>query len=140
VTGAGGTIGPDLAGWLARCGAPRVVLVGRRGPGTAGVGGVAAALAAAGTEVVVAACDLTDREQTANLLRWAERGGPAWKAVIHAAVADKLKRVAEAALPDLALALGAKARGAAVLDELTAGLGLESLRVVFVDRGDVGGG
>ncbi|HEY0935359.1 MAG TPA: beta-ketoacyl synthase N-terminal-like domain-containing protein, partial [Trebonia sp.] len=86
---------------------------------------VAAALAGAGTDVVVAACDLTRRTDTEGLLRWAEGSGPAWSAVIHAAVATELKRVEDAALPDLALALGAKAAGAAVLDELTAGLGLE---------------
>jgi acyl transferase domain-containing protein/acyl carrier protein len=126
VTGAGGAIGPDLADWLARCGAPRVVLTGRRGPQTPGATRIAAALAEAGTAVGIAACDVTDREQAAGLLDWAQDGEAPLTGIIHGAVAVELKRADETTPADLALALGAKARGAAVLDELTAELGLDA--------------
>jgi candicidin polyketide synthase FscD len=122
VTGAGGAIGPDLSQWLAGCGASRVVLAGRRGPQTPGAAVLAAGLAGAGTEVRLTACDVTDREQAAGMLDWAGTDGLPISTVIHGAVAVNLAPVAETTVADLALALGAKAGGAAVLDELTAGV------------------
>jgi acyl transferase domain-containing protein/acyl carrier protein len=123
VTGAGGAIGLDLAPWLAGRGADRVVLTGRRGPMTPGAAAVAAGLAGEGTEVRVAACDLTDRGQVAGLLAWAGSGGLPVSTVIHCAVAVNLKPLADTTIADLALGLGAKAGGAAILDELLAGPG-----------------
>jgi acyl transferase domain-containing protein/acyl carrier protein len=120
VTGASGSIGPDLGQWLADSGAPRVVLTGRRGPQTPGVISVVVNLAAAGTAVAIAVCDVTDREQMAGLLAWAGTCGPPVSTVIHCAVAVNLKPVADTTVADLATALGAKAGGAALLDELLA--------------------
>ncbi|HEY0933231.1 MAG TPA: beta-ketoacyl synthase N-terminal-like domain-containing protein, partial [Trebonia sp.] len=113
-----------LARWLAARGAPRLVLAGRRGPGTPGTAAVAAALAGAGTAVAVAACDLTDRDQAAGLVAWAATAGPPLTAVIHAALSVTLQPVDATGLDQLQLAMGAKTGGAAVLDELTAGAGL----------------
>ncbi|HEY0937305.1 MAG TPA: beta-ketoacyl synthase N-terminal-like domain-containing protein, partial [Trebonia sp.] len=119
--GAGGAIGPDLASWLAGQQAPRVVLAGRRGPATPGAAAVAALVAGAGSEIRLAACDVTDHDQMSGLLGWSGDGGRPVSAVVHGAVAVDLKPVADTTVADLALALGAKAGGAAVLDTLTAG-------------------
>ena len=47
-----------VARWLARCGAPRVVLASRSGAAAAGAAALAADLAAAGTRAQVVACDI----------------------------------------------------------------------------------
>ena len=118
VTGASGGIGPSLANWLGEAGAPRVTLVSRRGPMVPGAATVAADLAAAGTTVSVASCDVADRDAVAGLLAWIDRTGPALSTVIHSALAVELLTVADTGVDDLALGLGAKATGAQHLDEL----------------------
>jgi acyl transferase domain-containing protein/acyl carrier protein len=125
VTGASGGIGPSLAGWLAEAGAPRLALVSRRGPMVAGAAAVAAELAAAGTSVSLASCDVTDRDAVAGLLGWINGTGPALSTVIHSALAVDLLTLSDTGIDDLALALGAKVAGADLLDELTADLDLD---------------
>ena len=126
VTGATGTIGPYLARWLAERGTPRVVLVSRSGPAAGGVAGLASELAQAGSEVTVTATDITERASVHALLTRISATGPALSAVLHATVSGELEPLAGIGAASLAAGLGAKAAGAAVLDELTAGLDLDA--------------
>jgi NAD(P)-dependent dehydrogenase (short-subunit alcohol dehydrogenase family)/acyl carrier protein len=127
VTGGTGAIGGHVARWLAGRGAPRVLLASRSGPAAAGVPELAASLAAAGTAVMVTACDSADRGALAGLLGAiaADPGSPALTSVFHAAGVPEAAAVYDVSAADLAAATGAKAAGAAYLDELTAGLDLD---------------
>ncbi|MGK3202852.1 type I polyketide synthase [Amycolatopsis sp. MEPSY49] len=115
VTGGTGALGSEVARWLARTGAPHVVLVGRRGPSAPGAAELEAELSSLGTKVTVAACDLADRAAVAELLDEL----PDLDAVVHAAgvlddgVLDSLTP------PRLATVLKAKVDSARYLDELT---------------------
>ncbi|WP_307800976.1 type I polyketide synthase [Actinomadura violacea] len=126
VTGATGAIGPHLARWLARCGAPNVVLTSRRGTDIKGGARLAAELAAAGTTVGIVACDVAERDQVAGLLDWVDATGPALSTVMHAAVALRLTPLDGVDLHELSEALGAKVDGARWLDELTADQDLDA--------------
>src|ERR1039457_5778695 len=124
VTGATGEVGPYLTGWLAGRGAPRVVLASRSGP--AGAAAQAAEVAGAGSAVAVVACDIAERASVLALLDWIGASGPPLSAVMHAAVSIELAPLAGTGVAELAAGLGAKVGGAAVLDELTAGLDLDA--------------
>ena len=126
VTGGIGAIGPYLADWVAQRGAPRVVLASRSGPAAVGAAKLAAWLAGAGSDVAVVACDMAERSGVRALLTWIGASGPALSAVMHAAVWVELELLAQTGVPALAAGLGAKVAGAAVLDELTAGLDLDA--------------
>jgi hypothetical protein len=120
-----------VARWLATRHAPHTLLTSRSGPGAPGVAALAAELAAAGTAVTVAACDTARRADLAGLLDriaadQAAGDGPPLTAVFHAAGIAPGQRVSDNTPADLAGILGAKATGAACLDELTAGLDLEA--------------
>jgi nucleoside-diphosphate-sugar epimerase len=126
VTGGTGAIGSHVARWLAGRGVSRLILASRSGPAAAGAAGVAAAVAGSGSAVTVVAADVADRGTTGALLGWADHGGPPLRGVFHmAGVLDDgvLDRLDEARLAGV---LGPKAGGAAVLDELTAGRGLDA--------------
>ena len=139
VTGGTGAIGGHVARWLAKDGAPRVVLAGRSGPAAAGAAALAADMAGAGTAVEVTSCDVAVREQAAGLLARIAAGGPPLAAVMHAAgivddgLLDGLSR------DRLAAVLAAKAAGAAHLDELTRQLDLEQF-VLFSSAAATFGG
>jgi NADP-dependent 3-hydroxy acid dehydrogenase YdfG len=126
VTGGTGVLGPYLARWLAGRGAPRVVLTSRSGPAAAKVAELAAELAQAGSAVTVVACDIAERPALRALLHWIAAAGPRLSAVMHAAVGVELESLAQTGVAKLAAGLEAKVAGAAVLDELTAGLGLDA--------------
>ncbi|HET6482501.1 MAG TPA: type I polyketide synthase, partial [Actinoplanes sp.] len=68
VTGGTGALGTHVARWLAREGAERLVLTGRRGADAPGAAELAAELTAAGTATEVVAADVADREQVRELL------------------------------------------------------------------------
>jgi acyl carrier protein len=124
VTGVPGVLGGVVAGYLAGSGrAGRLVLVSRRGPGAAGVAGLAAGLAGAGVQVLVAACDVADRGQLAGLVGQVPAAYPL-TAVVHAAgvVDDGVVTALTPGRVDRVLA--PKADAAVFLDELTAGAGL----------------
>ncbi len=115
ITGGTGGIGRHLAHHMADRGAHKLVLTGRRGPDTPGAPELAAELTARGVETIVAACDVTDRNQIAALL--AEH--PA-DTVIHAAGVAQATALADCEESDLAAVTAAKTQGARHLDELAA--------------------
>jgi NAD(P)-dependent dehydrogenase (short-subunit alcohol dehydrogenase family)/acyl carrier protein len=125
ITGGTGAIGGHVARWLADRGAPRVVLASRSGPAAPGVAARAASLAVAGTGADVIACDTADRAHVAGLLTWIAAGGPPLAAVMHAAGGAQDTALEDSTAAELAAVAQAKAAGAAYLDELTAGMGLE---------------
>jgi acyl transferase domain-containing protein/D-arabinose 1-dehydrogenase-like Zn-dependent alcohol dehydrogenase/acyl carrier protein/GDP-D-mannose dehydratase len=126
VTGGTGAVGGHVARWLAGRGTRRVVLSSRSGPAAEGAAALAAGLAARGTPVEVIACDTSQRAEVAALLTWINAAGPKLSSVLHAAGAGLAVRLREMTVDGLAGVLAAKAGGAAVLDELTAELGLEA--------------
>src|SRR4051794_8835718 len=125
VTGGTGAIGGHVARWLAGRGAPRVVLTSRSGPAAPGAAAVAAELAAAGTGAEVIAGDTADRDQVAGLLDWIAAGGPPLCGVMHAAGLVQDTALDATTVAELAAVAGAKAAGAAHLDELTRSLDVE---------------
>ncbi|HEY2287369.1 MAG TPA: SDR family NAD(P)-dependent oxidoreductase, partial [Streptosporangiaceae bacterium] len=125
VTGGTGAIGGHVARWLAGRGAPRVVLASRSGPAAPGVVALAAELAAAGTGTAVIACNVADRDQVAGLLGRIAAGGPRLCGVMHAAGLVQDTALDATTVAELSAVAGAKAAGAAHLDELTQSLGVE---------------
>ena len=113
VTGGTGALGRHVARWLATRGAPRLLLVGRRGPDAPGAAHLAAELTALGTETTVAACDVTDRDALAALI--AEHQVTA---VVHAAGWAEFTSVTDLTPEHLTAVLDAKVTGAVTLDEL----------------------
>ena len=138
VTGGTGAIGTCLAWWLAERGAPRVVLTSRSGPTAAGVAGLAARLAAAGTRVCITACDVAQRTALTRLLAGIDAGGPPLSAVMHAAGAVLNIVMQDTTVADIAAVSEAKAVGAALLDELTADMILDAF-VLFSSGSSVWG-
>src|SRR5262249_7820249 len=84
VTGGSGTLGPHIARWLARCGAEHIVLTSRRCPRAPGMAELQAELGAEGIRVTVAACDVADRSQVADLLGRLRGEGVEIRSVVHA--------------------------------------------------------
>ncbi|MFD7668473.1 type I polyketide synthase [Streptomyces sp. NPDC059788] len=125
VTGGTGQVGPYLVRWLAERGAERVVMTSRSGPSAASVATLAA-LAEAGAEVCMVACDVAQRSEVEGLLSHLASDGPPLRAVLHAANAGRQVSLDGTDIDDLAVALGPKAAGAVWLDELTAGLDLDA--------------
>nr|WP_318306323.1 SDR family NAD(P)-dependent oxidoreductase [Amycolatopsis sp. MEP2-6] len=110
ITGGTGALGAALARHLVRGGAQHVVLTSRRGIDAPGAKELEAEL----PEVTVAACDVTDRDAVAALVKTLPL-----TAVVHAAgvLADAtVDRLTE---DDLAAVLAPKADGARILHELT---------------------
>nr|WP_252981026.1 type I polyketide synthase [Streptomyces chartreusis] len=118
VTGGTGTLGPHIARWLSAQGAERIVLVSRRGPDAPGATDLVAELAESGTEVTVAACDITDRPALGALLDGLRADGHTLRTVIHAAAVIELHTLAVTDLAALSRVLHAKVDGARNLDAL----------------------
>ncbi|MFG2619449.1 type I polyketide synthase [Streptomyces sp. NPDC048507] len=137
VTGGTGALGSHLAHWLADGGARHVLLTSRRGPDTEGARELVAQLRERGTDVTVAACDVTDREQLAGLLSAIPADRPL-TAVVHAAgVLDD--GVLDSLTPGRFSAVaGPKADGARHLHELTRDLGLRAFVLFSSFAGTVG--
>ena len=139
VTGGTGALGVLLARAMAERGAEHLVLASRRGAEAPGADRVAAELAALGTRVTFAACDVTDREAMEALaLRCEEEGVPV-RSVVHAAAVCELAPLASLGPADLAAALEAKVGGAQVLDGVFADSDLDSF-VLFSSITAVWGG
>ncbi|MBZ6232751.1 SDR family NAD(P)-dependent oxidoreductase [Streptomyces olivaceus] len=86
ITGGTGTVGARVARHVvARHGARQLVLLGRRGPEAPGAEELRAELTALGAEVVIAACDVADRDDLARVLSAALPADRPLSAVVHAA-------------------------------------------------------
>ncbi|MEU6162511.1 type I polyketide synthase [Streptomyces sp. NPDC047130] len=118
ITGGTGGVGRHLAHHMADRGARKLVLTGRRGPDAPGARELAAELTARGVETVVAACDVTDRDQVAALLAQ----HPA-DTVIHAAGVPQSTAFADCDEAEFAAVAAAKTEGARLLDELAGDVG-----------------
>ncbi|WP_433527971.1 SDR family NAD(P)-dependent oxidoreductase [Micromonospora sp. CA-263727] len=122
ITGGTGTLGAELARWLARAGAEHLVLTSRRGPAAPGVADLETELAALGARVTVAACDLADRAALAALLDRLSTGGDPVRSVFHVAGDVSLVRpLTETTAADLRHVVAGKDVGALHLHELLAG-------------------
>ena len=86
VTGGLGGFGLAVARWLAELGARHLVLLGRGGAATPEAHAAVRSLQQDGVEVMVAACDVTDERQLAELLSSVRRGMPPLRGVVHAAM------------------------------------------------------
>jgi NAD(P)-dependent dehydrogenase (short-subunit alcohol dehydrogenase family)/acyl carrier protein len=139
VTGGTGERGGHVACWLARCGAGHVVLASRRGSQASGAGALAARLAELGARVTVSACDVADKGAAAALLDRIAAAGPPLTAVVHAAGVEQLTALPDTGLPEFTAAAGARAAGAAHLDELTREADLDAF-VLFSSASGVWGG
>jgi acyl transferase domain-containing protein/D-arabinose 1-dehydrogenase-like Zn-dependent alcohol dehydrogenase/acyl carrier protein len=125
ITGGTGGLGAHVARWLARSGAERILLASRRGPQAPGAVALERELAQLGVEVTVAACDVADREQLAELLAVAEGQHPL-DAVFHAAGVIEEQPLDALSAERLGEILAAKAAGALHLHELTAHMELSA--------------
>ncbi|MBD3011460.1 type I polyketide synthase, partial [Streptomyces sp. 5-10] len=119
VTGGTGSLGALTARHLvAEYGARHLVLAGRRGPEADGAAELVAQLTAEGAEVLVVACDVTDRDAVAALLAAVPAEHPL-TAVVHAARVFDAGLIGEMAPERLAQVFAPKATAVRHLDELT---------------------
>ncbi|EQD87075.1 erythronolide synthase [Saccharopolyspora erythraea D] len=123
VTGGTGGVGGQIARWLARRGAPHLLLVSRSGPDADGAGELVAELEALGARTTVAACDVTDRESVRELLGGIGDDVPL-SAVFHAAATLDDGTVDTLTGERIERASRAKVLGARNLHELTRELDL----------------
>ncbi|WP_430792075.1 type I polyketide synthase, partial [Actinoplanes sp. G11-F43] len=126
VTGGTGGVGAITARWSVERGATRIVATSRSGPAARGVPELAAEMARSGAAVDVVACDAGDRAAVTGLLRWIDGSGAPLSSIVHAAGLGGAGPVDENQPTDLERMLSAKAGGAALLDELTAGRELDA--------------
>ncbi|MFI0822637.1 type I polyketide synthase, partial [Streptomyces sp. NPDC021115] len=123
ITGGTGALGGQVARCLARAGAPHLLLVGRRGSQAPGMGALCEELAALGTRVTVAACDVADRAQLTALLEGVPAEHPLTGVVHAAGVLDD--GVLDRLTPErFGTVFRSKVTSAFLLDELTRGADL----------------
>ncbi|WP_371591620.1 type I polyketide synthase [Streptomyces sp. NBC_00513] len=118
ITGGTGALGARVARYVAERGAEHVVLTGRRGPEAPGAAELASEMQQLGAEVTVVACDVSDREAVAGLLRSLPEGRYPLSAVVHAAGLPQFAPTDSLDLGDLADVVSAKVSGATHLDAL----------------------
>ncbi|QSY50334.1 SDR family NAD(P)-dependent oxidoreductase [Streptomyces griseocarneus] len=133
ITGGTGALGGHVARWLAGQGVRRLLLTSRRGPAAPGAADLVAELAEAGTEALAVACDVSDREALAALLRQ----HPV-TAVVHAAGLVDTRPLAHTTPEQFAQVVRAKAAGAVHLDELLADTELDAF-VLFASISGIWG-
>ncbi|MES4909496.1 type I polyketide synthase, partial [Streptomyces sp. NPDC000395] len=118
ITGGTGALGGHVARWLARSGAPHLLLTSRQGGSAPGAAELVAELTELGSRVTVASCDVSDREALRALLDRIPAEHPLTAVVHTAAVLDD--GVVESLTPErFDRVLGPKARAAVNLDLLT---------------------
>ncbi|MGW7448453.1 type I polyketide synthase, partial [Kitasatospora sp. NPDC054795] len=118
ITGGTGGIGAQIARWLARRGAGHLVLVSRRGADAPGAPELAEELAALGTRVTLASCDVADLEALRALKDGLEQDGHRIGTVFHAAGGGLLVPLPDTDAEEVADTLHAKVGGARNLDLL----------------------
>ncbi|MGH3878266.1 MAG: type I polyketide synthase, partial [Actinophytocola sp.] len=138
ITGGTGGLAATLSRHLvAGRGMRHLVLAGRRGPDAPGALELQAELLAHGADVSVVACDVSDRDDIARLLRAIPAEHPL-TAVVHAAAALD-DGIVEALTPErMDTVLGPKAYGAWHLHELTQDLDLAAFVMYSSVSGTVG--
>jgi malonyl CoA-acyl carrier protein transacylase/nucleoside-diphosphate-sugar epimerase len=125
VTGATGGVGAHVARWLAQNGAERLLLLSRRGGEASDAAELAAELAAMGSEVQFAACDVSDESQLASAIESIPVEQPL-SVVIHAAGASGHGAIETLGSESLTETIAPKAYAAEHLDRLTSGLDLHA--------------
>ncbi len=118
ITGGTGGLGGHAARLLARNGAEHLVLTSRHGIEATGAVELRDELTALGVRVTVAACDVADRDQLAELVERVEAEGPAIRTVVHTAGAGILVPLADTSMDSFAEGARAKMLGAFNLDSL----------------------
>nr|AGY62759.1 EbeG [Kitasatospora aburaviensis]SCN11953.1 ebeE-type I polyketide synthase [Kitasatospora aburaviensis] len=118
LTGATGAVGPYLARWLARGGAEHLVLTSRTGATGPATAALRSELAATGTRLTIAACDVADRSALAALVAGLAADGTPVRAVVHAAAFIRLSSLDATTTAEFAEVVAAKADGARHLDEI----------------------
>ncbi|MBV7708225.1 SDR family NAD(P)-dependent oxidoreductase [Nocardia nova] len=124
ITGGTGRIGSSIARWLAERGAPRLVLLSRRGIDAPGATTLRNELQAHGTRVDFQACDVSDRVALQRIWTQVEEDGPI-SAVFHAAAVLDDAPIDALTFEQVDRTIAAKAGGARNLHELAQGSGLE---------------
>ncbi len=113
VTGGLTGFGLATAKWLASKGAKSLVLVGRRGADTPGIAEELEAFEAMDVDARAVACDVTDRQQVADLVATFDGEElPPLRGVVHAAVVLRDKSIDDLTVEDIRVVLAAKAEGA----------------------------
>ncbi|MEU0486206.1 SDR family NAD(P)-dependent oxidoreductase, partial [Streptosporangium sp. NPDC006013] len=139
ITGGTGGLGSNLARHLvAEHGVRHLLLAGRRGMDAPGAAELAAELIAHGAEVTIAACDLADRDQVAELLAGVPAEHPL-TAVVHTAGVRDDGMIPSLDEHRLATVFGPKADGAWHLHELTRDLDLAAFVMYSSMAGLFGG-
>ncbi|QCX82582.1 Phenolphthiocerol synthesis polyketide synthase type I Pks15/1 (plasmid) [Streptomyces sp. YIM 121038] len=137
VTGGTSGAGAEAARMLARSGAHRLVLASRRGQAAAGAAELAAELTAAGAQVTLAACDVTDLAATARLLSQIPADHPL-TAIVHAAGATDDGALENLTPERCESVLRPKVIGALNLHDLTMGLDLSAFVLFSSAAGTLG--
>ncbi|MEW1754837.1 type I polyketide synthase, partial [Streptomyces angustmyceticus] len=137
VTGGTGALGRHVARWLARNGAPHLLLVSRRGADTPGTAELARELAEFGTRTEFATCDIADRDALAALLDTVPADRPL-TAVLHTAAVLDDGTINSLTPAQLAGVLRVKAGGARNLDELTRAHDLSAFVLFSSTAGTIG--
>ncbi|MEV7059125.1 SDR family NAD(P)-dependent oxidoreductase [Streptomyces microflavus] len=138
ITGGTGTLGALVARHLVtEHGVRRLLLAGMRGEQAPGAGELREELTALGASVTVAACDVANREQLAELLASVPAEHPLTGVVHTAGVLDN-GLVSGMTPKRLAAVLAPKADAARHLDELTRGLGLAAFVLFSSTTGTFG--
>ncbi|EST35028.1 hypothetical protein N566_17865 [Streptomycetaceae bacterium MP113-05] len=130
ITGGTGALGPHIARWLVGSGAEHLVLTSRRGAAAEGMPELVDELEAQGVRITVAACDVSDREDVAELVKSLDAAGHQVGTVIHAAALMQLNSLAALSVEEFRAVAAAKVAGARHLDELLAHHPVEAF-VVF---------
>ncbi|WP_405397511.1 type I polyketide synthase [Streptomyces microflavus] len=138
ITGGTGTLGALVARHLVtEHGVRRLLLAGMRGEQAPGAGELREELTVLGASVTVAACDVANREQLAELLASVPAEHPLTGVVHTAGVLDN-GLVSGMTPKRLAAVLAPKADAARHLDELTRGLGLAAFVLFSSTTGTFG--
>ncbi|MDG4810794.1 type I polyketide synthase [Micromonospora sp. WMMD1120] len=137
VTGGTGALGAHVARWLARAGAPHLILLSRRGPDAPGAAALTEELTALGSRVTVCAADAGDRSALARVLDGVPQEVPL-TAVFHTAGILDDGVVADLTPQRFAAVDAPKAAAARHLHELTAGYDLDAFVLFSSFAGLVG--
>ncbi|MEV2250866.1 SDR family NAD(P)-dependent oxidoreductase [Streptomyces sp. NPDC050147] len=125
ITGGSGTVAAHTARWLARRGAPHLMLLSRSGPDAPNADALSAELEELGTRVTVARCDITDDEEIAAALTLVPADQPL-TAVFHTACVIDDGLLSGMPPEQMARVLGPKVRGTLNLHHATRSLDLSA--------------